>query len=184
MNLFKTELWSKYITSPGSSYGKLTLTTRNGDVCYVCSPGPFYNGNLSPKSSSVLLDELDPTKVYELDMWIDTDDVSSGGSNRPGGFYFYGGGTVNCTITGSKTSPMGWQRVHKLLPLGTSYLNVYYYTSTNFYIRADSYLVEVLNPLKITKTGVLELSQLCQNNSEIAQIHSGGSAHCNHFYEY
>ena len=109
-------------------------------------------------------------------MWIDADNVISGGVNRVAGFtvkYSDGINSTSLNVTGSTNPLKGWQ--HKVFVSAKnksiSSLTIPYYTSAVFYVRADSFITEI-NSTDIKPNGVINTSQVIEN-TDVAFIGRG-----------
>lgn len=162
-------------------------TDRNGEKAIVMAPVPFWHSkNVDPdgveKFSKILFDELDATKTYLFDFWIDTDAVVSGGANRNGGLRLRNGDTYvdNNTFAPVSSGSDGWIHRRKIVT-GVNNAGVYYYTNMPVYYRWDSFIVEY-SETEFRKTGTVA-SFLVENREEISPI-QGGATYCNEIMEW
>lgn len=154
-NIFTTENVAKYNTrSYSSGVGEYVL--RNGVWAMDIRPAPFYKNY--GEESYILRNEFAPNTQYIIDLWIDGDDTIYNGNNVACGLtLYYTDGTYNSTAVITGGSGIGFQ--HRVFVTDASKsvrdFNVYYYTSTPVYYRADSYVVPLTNNTNVTKNGIL-----------------------------
>lgn len=191
MNIFTTENIAKYNTKNRTA-GVGEYVLRNGFYSMDIRPEPFYqnftdaNNN---KISYILRNEFLPNTQYIIDLWIDGDDVVYNGNNVACGLtLYYTDGSTNTTtvITGGSR---GFQHKKYVTASGKSVrdFNVYYYTSSPVYYRADSYIIPLItNTTKIDKKGIFHTSDIIQRQEYLTPPMSLGKEYilANNFYEY
>ena len=183
MNIFTTENFTKYAASIDVGHGEWNVYNSDNVTCFKANR--FYSNSAY---IHVLADEFIPKTQYIFSLWLDVDNVYSGGKNVPGGFivYYSDGSTKNLTVTGNKSNPVGWQQIYYVSDAEKSiaYIAVYYWTSEMFYARWDSSIIEMVTPA-VNKPGVFTLGNLHSNYNvnEHASIQRGGGAHAQTFYE-
>lgn len=156
-NIFTTENISKYNTR-GSTSGVGEYVLRNGYWAMNIRPAPFYQ-NYGTGDSRLLQDEFVPNTQYIFDLWIDTDDVIYNGNNVPAGLTLvYTDGTKNNSSMVFTGGSKGFQHANFVSDPTKSVkkLEVYYYTNTQAYYRADSYIAPLSNANSITKSGIIK----------------------------
>jgi hypothetical protein len=158
LNILQIENLNEFAKSK-SNY--TSYTTRNGVKAFPVRP----NWYASPYTT--MIGKFKENTQYLFDVWIDTDDVVYQDINRPGGFYIYytdGSTATECIKTGDHSSPIGWQHILVITPAGktVSKIGIYYYTSTAFYVRADSFITE-LKDTNIYRNGTTETGQFVED---------------------
>ena len=180
-NLFRSELIMPYRKTVTAGTGE--WTTRNGIPCMDIRPAPFYKNLDDGTVSGILRGQFAPLTSYIIDMWIDVDDVISGGNNVAAGFTlrYTDGTTESFVFTGGNK---GFQHKKVITPNTKSInlLDIYYYTSIAVYYRWDSYITPV-GTLNTNKAGQLYLTNGIENQA-LASFSNGGSAYSQQFYEY
>lgn len=152
------------------THGNGTLELRNGYLAYGLSAAAFWYGN-SVASNIIFQEKIKPNTQYYIDCWIDADTMwyDGGGRYVPGGLtLLYTDGTeeqIHATSVGGNS---GWQHVTFYTNAAKSVqgLGVYYYIGNKFYLRADSYMVEVT---KNATTGEKEGIYITENYVAQAQ---------------
>ena len=156
-------------TSNTSTRGK--YTKRNGVWAMAFKATDTYWS--SAYHHVMLAGRFKENTQYVFDLWLDTDNVISGGNNVVGGFTIYytdNTSTSTLTCTGSQANPKGWQHKFYISTAGktVSDIIVYYYTSATFYVRADSFIAPVYEA-KITSNAISYTSQFIEN-TDVASI--------------
>lgn len=156
-NIFLSENIARHNTK-GRTVGIGEWILRNGVWSMNIRPEPFYQNYTAQdntKLSYCLKEEFSPNTQYLFNLWIDTDDVISNGTNVFAGLVvIYSDGT-SYNIGQAKTN--GFKHFTYLSTTGKSIdrLSVYYYTSINVYYRGDSFIVPIINNTNITKAGII-----------------------------
>ena len=169
-NIFLSEIIQSYAKYPNNR-GHGEYVFHNGYWAMDIEPATFYKATDEIKSSRILQNEFIPNTRYVFDMWIDTDAIVSGGSNRLGGLMIYytdGSGDQTCCPVGDQNNPKGYQHCFVITPANKSvnYLYAYYYTSNYVYFRADSYICP-LDEIELHQTGVLNTQNITESLSGV-----------------
>ena len=154
-NIFTTENVAKYNTKPRyAGVGEYVL--RNGYWAMDIRPEPFYQ-NYGTGDSRLLQDEIIPDTQYIIDLWIDGDDTKYNGNYVACGLNlkYTDGTSTNLIVTGADNK--GFQHVNLVTDSTKSVkkFEVYYYTSTPVYYRADSYISPLSNKMSVSKQGII-----------------------------
>ena len=164
-NIFLTENIAKHNTK-NNTVGVGEWVQRNGVWAMNIRPAPFYQNYTAQdgttKLSYCLREEFSPNTQYLFNMWIDTDDVISGGNNVFGGLQVVYSDSTTYNIGQAKTN--GFKHFTYLTTAGKSVdrLSVYYYTSLNVYYRGDSFIVPMVNTTNIERTGIVNSSEFVE----------------------
>lgn len=168
-NLFKTELVIPYAYYPNHQ-GHGELIKHNNYWSMDIEPATFYNPSLDPKSAPILKNEFSPNMQYLFDMWIDGDLTVSQNINRPAGLsiIYTDGTSYSFVVTGNQSSPLGYQHIVYVTPVGKSVKNItsYYHTSFPTYYRIDSLIVPISDP-NISKKGIITSNQFTETLSGV-----------------
>lgn len=184
-NLFQTEWMLPYRIRTAANYGE--WVDRNGISSMRIGPLPYYNtANTDGSYAYVLHNEFQSGKRYLFDMWIDADNVVSGGKNVSAGIIirYTDGTSYSLLVSAASTSGnSGFQHATYKTTEGkdVSGFTVYYYTSSPAYYRWDSSITEYVNT-DIKKTRTVEDGVL-KENSDIASIAKGGMINTNSIIE-
>ena len=178
-NIFLSETIQSYAKYPDRR-GHGEYMFHNGYWAMDIEPATFYKSTDEIKSSHILQNEFILNTRYVFDMWIDTDAIVSGGSNKIGGLQIYytdGSTDQTCCPIGDQANPKGYQHCHVITPANKSvdFLYAYYYTSNYCYFRADSYICP-FDETYLYKTGVLETQNITESLTGIknSEIKPGG----------
>jgi len=183
-NIFTTENIAKYNTK-GRTVGVGEYVLRNGVWSMDIRPEPFYKNYGS--DSYILRDEFKPNTQYLVDLWIDADDTKYGGNYVACGLtLYYTDGTANATAVVTGADNKGFQ--HKVFVTDASKsvrdFNVYFYTSTPVYYRADSRVVPLSNQSNVYKTGIAQSTEFTEYINGLDNVKIGkGYMLSNQFYE-
>ena len=162
-NIFLTNLSKYNKNGTGQSAGNGNWTYRNGILCRDIRPASFYKNWNSGQDSGILWEEIVPNKTYVFDVWINTDDVISGGSNVLGGMCVHTkndsewGGVLYFVHVGGNLGFVHYRGT--FVSDDVTRLVVYYYTSMPTYYRWDSYLCLAENE-QVCKNGLVNISNL------------------------
>lgn len=185
MNIWTSENIMKYWDGT-SAKAKGEWDIRNGENAISIQPNNFHQNSASIQ---IFKDEFLPNTQYAISLYMDVDDVVSGGKNVGAGMsvVYTDGTAANLTCVGNKEEPKGWQ--HKFLVTDATKsvkcMTSYYYTSIPVYYRWDSYVIPVDTP-SVNKTGVFNVESLISlyNIEDSAEISRSGAISANTFYEF
>lgn len=183
-NIFTSELLKSYALANATA-GIGEWVERNGEAAMAINPNAFYKNLDNGTLSGALRNEFQPNTSYVIDMWIDADDVISGGANHEGGMTVHF--TDNTTESFVFIGPTGWNHKKIITDASKSIdrISFYYYAGISVFYRWDSYIspVDENSKVNVQKTGVFNSAQVIENQN-LASIAKGGSAYCDNFYEY
>lgn len=175
-NICKSEYFVKYKRDIATSqYGE--WGSRNGEKSIVLNPA---------RVNSILENELDTSKQYKFDLWIDADNVFTNSTQYQGGFIVnYTDGTNDYVVVkGNVNNPIGFQ--HKIFYTNKSKtiqnIQMLYATGQPIYLRWDSMIIPVESNTEINKTGIIKTGQFRENFEE-AQIGEGDNFDSNQLIE-
>lgn len=161
------------------------IVDRNGIPSMDIRPAPFYKNLDDGTVSGILRSEFLPNMQYVINLWIDADDVISGGNNVAAGMIvMYSDGThTDLIVTGNSTTKPGFQNKKLVTTAGKSVnrLEVYYYTSSPTFYRLDS-IVTPFSNLSLYKSGVFDAATFTEDQT-IASFTQGGAINGNNFIE-
>lgn len=166
-NLLRYENILMYTNESNTSVTRGKYTTRNGDLAMAFQATDTYFGSSDERNGKLLYGFFKENTQYVFDLWIDVDDIIWQDENRMGAFtIIYTDGTTSTefNLVGSSNPKTGWQHKVVVTPAGKTVrsLSIFYFVSSVFYVRADSYIVE-LSETNISKNGVITSGQFIEN---------------------
>ena len=144
---------------------------RNGVWSMDIRPEPFYQNYTASDGVTKLsycLNEEIGSGQYVFNLWIDVDDVISGGKNVNGGLVvkYKDGTSYDLAKEGGEN--IGFQHIYYISDdtKEIDSISVYYYTSIAVYYRYDSFIVPI-SETSFNKTGIINSGFYIENISSI-----------------
>lgn len=170
-NILKYENTLMY-TNEANTETRGKYVDRNGVLAMAFKATDTYYGSGDSRNSKLLNGFFKENTQYVFDLWLDTDTCvyANDGLNKSGGFYiYYTDGTryEGYVMKGANSGedPKGWQHRIYISTAGKSIrcMSIYYWMNWTFYVRADSFIVE-LSGTNIGKDGIVNSGQFIENS--------------------